>query len=73
MLQYGIACQPASQPEEAYVLPPLHAGEGWGGVPHPCGKPAYPLLASPCKQGEEQEHQPALCFFTALSICSGVR
>ena len=37
-------------------LPPLLAGEGWGGVRPAMIRPAraYPLPASPCKQGEEQ-------------------
>ena len=33
-------------------LPPLLAGEGWGGVKH-ASERANPLPTSPCKQGEE--------------------
>ena len=36
----------------AYVLPPLPAGEGWGGVL--LQQELNPLPASPCKQGEER-------------------
>ena len=47
----GIA---ALTPTYLTALPPLLAGEGWGGVALSLKVKSHPLPTSPCKQGEEQ-------------------
>jgi hypothetical protein len=49
------------------VLPPLRAGEGWGGVALRAeDQKLHPLPTSPCKQGEEQNRRSGF----ALLLCS---